>query len=120
MIKTKTLLILPLLLTGCYVKRDIGMTNYLYDKCEEYYDASGTYHKVCPESLTTKIYKDGKKLYFLMSGKKTDTSELRAQKLQLELDRLDKKYKCKRLIRLDKVPIFDDFDRYDTKVQCVR
>ena len=44
--------ILPLLLNGClYINRDVGPTTYQYDKCEEYYDANGNYHKDCPYTL---------------------------------------------------------------------
>ncbi len=44
----KLILILPFFLSGClYIKRDIGLTTYSYDKCKEYYDANGEYHKDC-------------------------------------------------------------------------
>ena len=51
----KLILILPLFLSGClYINHDIGLTTYQYDKCEEYYDANGTYHKDCPYSVFDK------------------------------------------------------------------
>ncbi len=49
------ILILPLFLSGClYINRDVGLTTYQYDKCEEYYDADGVYHKDCPYTVFDK------------------------------------------------------------------
>jgi len=51
----RLILVLPLLFTGClYINKDVGLTTYQYEKCKEYYDANGTYHKDCPESLSDK------------------------------------------------------------------
>jgi len=46
-------------MNGClYINRDVGLTTYQYEKCVEYYDENGTYHKDCPDSLLKKS-KDG-------------------------------------------------------------
>ena len=50
--------VLPIffLLNGCiYINQDVGPTTYKYDKCKEYYDANGTYHKDCPYTLYQNI-----------------------------------------------------------------
>jgi len=48
-------LVLPIVFTGCiYINQGVGVTTYEYDKCQEYYDASGVYHRDCPKSVFQK------------------------------------------------------------------
>ncbi|ARJ56357.1 hypothetical protein [Campylobacter cuniculorum] len=42
-------LIFIFLNSGCFVN-ERGLSKRLYSDCEEYYDASGMYHKDCPEN----------------------------------------------------------------------
>ena len=59
----RLVLILPFFLSGClYINRDVGLTTYQYDKCKEYYDGDGIYHKDCPISATTTASQEIKKV----------------------------------------------------------
>ena len=91
-----TILFLSLFINGClYVKRDIGLTTYQYDKCEEYYDENGTYHKECKDS-DIKILLEN----FLKRFKKSDKKEVRSDISKSSSESLDrgeivyKKKKC--------------------------
>lgn len=63
MLKISLLVVIGLFLSGCFVN-ERGVSNRFYDDCKEYYDASGTYHKECPQNwvdlpLTPEALKDG-------------------------------------------------------------
>ncbi len=47
--KTKLLLLLPLLITGCFNERGVSLR--YYNDCEEYYDAQGYYHQKCDKNI---------------------------------------------------------------------
>jgi len=56
-------LILPFFLSGClYINNGVGLTTFQYDKCREYYDADGIYHKDCPTSTSVTASKNIKKI----------------------------------------------------------
>ncbi|HZF70835.1 MAG TPA: hypothetical protein VEZ39_08285 [Sulfuricurvum sp.] len=52
------LILLPVLMTGCFNDRGVSMR--YYNDCEEYYDAQGYYHKQCDKNLID--YKDIKEV----------------------------------------------------------
>jgi len=56
------ILILLIFLNGCLYVNERGVSTYLYDKCEEYYDANGTYHKDCDDTLSQSITKEVKNI----------------------------------------------------------
>ncbi|MCW1360101.1 hypothetical protein [Campylobacter sp. US33a] len=43
------LMLVFLIFSGCYIN-ERGISNRFYSDCKEFYDASGTYHKECPEN----------------------------------------------------------------------
>ncbi len=43
--------IIPLFFTGCLYFNDRGVSTHLYNRCHEYYDAYGIYHKECDPNL---------------------------------------------------------------------
>lgn len=49
------ILILLIFLNGCLYVNERGVSTYLYDKCDEYYDANGTYHSDCDEVASSKV-----------------------------------------------------------------
>ncbi|WP_291952764.1 hypothetical protein [Campylobacter sp.] len=49
MLKRVILVFVMLFLNGCFVN-ERGISNRFYDDCKEYYDASGIYHKECPQN----------------------------------------------------------------------
>ncbi|MCR6584793.1 hypothetical protein CINS5906_04345 [Campylobacter insulaenigrae] len=49
MFKKIILVFLMLFFSGCFVNEK-GVSNRFYDDCKEYYDASGIYHKECPQN----------------------------------------------------------------------
>ncbi|MCR6570832.1 hypothetical protein CINS5915_02915 [Campylobacter insulaenigrae] len=49
MFKKIILVFLMLFFSGCFVN-ERGVSNRFYDDCKEYYDASGIYHKECPQN----------------------------------------------------------------------
>ncbi|MCR6591201.1 lipoprotein [Campylobacter insulaenigrae] len=49
MFKKIILVFLILFFSGCFVN-ERGISNRFYDDCKEYYDASGIYHKECPQN----------------------------------------------------------------------
>jgi len=54
--KKLSLILMPILLTGCF--NDRGVSLHYYNNCEEYYDMQGYYHKKCDKNLAD--YKDFK------------------------------------------------------------
>lgn len=43
------LILLPILLAGCFNERGVSLR--YYNDCEEYYDAQGYYHKQCDKNI---------------------------------------------------------------------
>jgi len=73
------ILSIPLFVNGClYINHDVGLTTYEYDKCSEYFDENGDYHKDCPHPTAQKVV-DGtyilvKEKYQAKNSKVTKTS----------------------------------------------
>lgn len=45
------ILIIPFLFNGCLFVNERGISTKLYNKCCEYYDSMGYYHKECDKNL---------------------------------------------------------------------
>ena len=66
----KVILIISFFLSGCfYINDGVGLTTYQYDKCKEYYDADGDYHKECPKSIIKKSTQEIKNVAKCISKK---------------------------------------------------
>ncbi|MBD3799080.1 hypothetical protein [Sulfuricurvum sp.] len=52
--KHSLLILLPMLMSGCFNERGVSLK--YYNNCEEYYDMQGYYHKQCDKNLVD--YKD--------------------------------------------------------------
>ncbi len=66
-------LIIPFLFTGCLFFNERGVDIKYYNKCKEYYDAQGFYHKECDKNLIEYKDLDPKKLKELL--KKSDNCQ---------------------------------------------
>jgi len=51
------ILILLIFLNGCLYVNERGVSTYLYDKCDEYYDANGRYYRDCEDTLSQSAIK---------------------------------------------------------------
>ena len=70
------IIIIPFFLSSCfYIKQGVGLTTYQYDKCKEYYDANGVYHKDCPKSLIQKSSEEVVKVSKCIAKKSKDFFE---------------------------------------------
>ena len=84
-------LILPFFLSGClYINNGVGLTTFQYDKCKEYYDADGIYHKDCPTSATAVASKNIKKI----SKEVAEVSKSISKKSKELFKSFGKKKKC--------------------------
>jgi hypothetical protein len=45
---------------SCLYINEVGLTTNLYDKCYEYYDSNGSYHKECDETLKESVVRNVK------------------------------------------------------------
>ena len=91
----KLIFLIPLLFNGClYINQDVGLTTYQYDKCVEYYDEKGTYHKDCPDSVVEKGVDIVKKTGYAV----VETTKSMKDKISPKTDKSVKSSKQKRCV----------------------